>query len=279
MKIKYDSNIENCKKYKLKKVKMAGLVVASTVFLSSTFYSGIESSKNNIYKEHKEEIISYDENLEKYAAKYDTDKMSNMEIIMSVMNDIRSNTRYGINDDIEEINGYGRLVLDDSNDIGVCRHMADKFTTTMNMINPEFEAFNLCVYLNTECKTYTLCNIDRPFYDDVVNNDEENSNSKNANHMVTVLKPIGEECFLVVDVTNPSIGVINDGNIYMFNTNDYTFIEYRPIAQFIMSINNSFSIANKDIALSYIQNIDLDKLNDEYGLENQNKVLENIKKD
>ena len=63
----------------------------------------------------------------------------------------------------------------------------------------------------------------------------------------------------------------------MFNSNDYSFIEYRPVVQFIMNINNSYADVNKDFILSNFQNVDLDKLNKMYGLEMQNKVLEKIK--
>ena len=40
-------------------------------------------------------VNEYDANLEEYASQFNTDTMSTMEIVMTVMNDIRSNTYYG----------------------------------------------------------------------------------------------------------------------------------------------------------------------------------------
>ena len=63
----------------------------------------------------------------------------------------------------------------------------------------------------------------------------------------------------------------------MFNANDYSFIEYRPIFQYITSINGSYTNVMNDFLSSKDQNIDLDELNKLYGLKQQNKVLEKIK--
>lgn len=302
----FDSKIETGKNYSdlkyrireltiynsFKKIKQDAIKALICCFIGPhialLYLSGLNCLSNyNTYKFNKEIITQYDDNLEEYASQFDTNTMSDMEIIMTVMNDIRSNTQYGFDFDETEIYNRPRVVLNDNNNIGVCRHMADKFTTIMNMINPDYEAYNLAVYLDAEYSKYTPCNIDRPLSDkfkEDLENDENNNESTPelekkllANHMVSILKPIGKKYYLVVDVTNPSIGVLKDGKIYMFNANDYSFIEYRPIFQYITSINGSYTNVMNDFLSSKDQNIDLDELNKLYGLKQQNKVLEKIK--
>ena len=63
----------------------------------------------------------------------------------------------------------------------------------------------------------------------------------------------------------------------MFNSNDYSFIEYRPCHQFIMNADDSYYVIRKDMFLSHFQNYNLDNLDELYGLDSQNKVLEKIK--
>ena len=85
----------------------------------------------------------YDEKLKEYASQFDTSTMSETEIIVTVMRDIREKTYYDNSFDRSGIGNNYRSVLDDNNNHGVCRHMADKFTTIMNMIDPRYEAYNL----------------------------------------------------------------------------------------------------------------------------------------
>lgn len=285
-------NIRNLFKYKdIKNIKSSAckaILYGNVAIASCLSFTSIALEKNveKVYETNKEIIDEYDKNLEEYVANIDTSNMDDFEIIMTVMNYIRSNTQYGFDYDVDEITNYSRLVLNDQNNIGVCRHMTDKFTTIMNLINPDYEAHNLYVDLNNNCDTLETCNIEQPisqkFIEDVASGDNniEQSSIENkimGDHVVSILKPIDANYYLVVDVTNPSIGVLKDGKIYMFNSNDYSFIEYRPIIQYILNINNSFADVNKDFILSNFQNVNLDKLSKMYGLEMQNKVLEKIK--
>lgn len=277
-------------KYKLKKSTIFCLALTTSAFIEITGLLKLEQKK--IYLDNKETIDSYDDELEKYASKFDSSKMSTLEIIMTVMNEIRSNTEYGFDYNEEELGNNFRVVLNDNNKVGVCRHMADKFTTIMNMIDERYEAQNLAVYLNQKTKNFIMCNIEQPASEEyqkelknskTEENETEDNDTKLANHMVTILKPIDCNYYLVVDVTNPSIGLLNNGKIYMFNysenddnskNNDY--IEYRPFNEYVMD-PYSFVKINNEILLSYFQNINIKELNNLYGLENQNKILKKIK--
>lgn len=268
-------------KYTINKTLTYGVLALGTSFL---FIAGlVKQTDIEAYNDNQAIIREYDNELEKYASKFDTKTMSTMEIIMTVMNDVRSNTQYGINENEKEIFNNYRLVLNSNNNIGVCRHMADKFTTIMNMIDPRYEAYNLLVSLNGDCDTLKKCDIDSPIsqsYLENINEDEENKPLLNekifANHMVSVLKPIDADYYLVVDVTNPSIGVLDNGKIYMFNSNDTSFIEYRPVHQYFGNIDHYGDI-NKELLMSVFKKINIEELNKIYGLDEQNKILKKIK--
>ncbi len=271
----------------------------------------------NTYKKYKEKIIEYDAGLEKYASQFDNDTMSEMEIIMSVMNDIRSNTKYGQVPDGMEVPHYYRLALNEQNDIGVCRHMADKFTATMNKIDPRYQAFNLSVKLE-DARGFTMCDVERPFKgqdiqldddlneedvcEDSENNEDSNTQENNeqkdengttvvtntsantidqnwhGNHLISVIKPIGKDYYLVIDATNPSIGVLKNGKIYMFNSKTDDVFEYKPIGQYGMSFEEGLRKANVAFLQSNFQSVDLEELEELYGLEAQNETLTKIKK-
>lgn len=268
--------------YKPKKIFKYALGLIA--FFTATTLGISELDKSIMSSEEKEIVLEYDKKLEEYVSKFDTNTMSTLEIIMTVMNDIRSNTRFGKTD--VDVAGYNfRLALNDENDIGVCRHMADKFTTIMNMIDPRFDAHNFLNDLNQDCEGFVLCNIEHPTLKpstsaSVIPKKEtlvdKIKDKLDANHMISILKPIDANYYLAVDVTNPSIGVIVDGEIYMFNSNSSDFVDYRPLSQMLFTYN-SFQQVNRELILSYFRNIDLNELNEEYGLEAQNKVLEKIK--
>lgn len=276
------------KKYILQTGVKNALIHASRVFISAFFLSLASTNAFKLTDDGIEMVYEaleeYDANLEKYASQFDTNTMSTMEIVMAVMNDIRSNTYYGIPKN--EVLRYGRLSLDDTNNVGVCRNMADKFTTIMNLIDPRFQANNFAVALDTDCDTFTFCNIERPidpvFLEQLKNGKSplleppELFNKFFGNHLVTIMKSIEDDCYLVVDVTNPSIGILKDGEVYTFNAEQYKFVDYRPISQFA-TYEEAFSDINMKLLLSRFQDIDLNEANEKYGLDVQNKVLEKIK--
>ena len=315
--LKVYKNLKN-KKFSLKKVIVTGTLVLTIALpiiggaFATGYIMGIHEIKENAILEYREIVMENDKSLQEYASKFDSDNTSSFEIILTVMNDIRPNILYG-EPGIEESKYYPRLVLNDENNIGVCRHMADEFTTIMNLIDPRFEAYNVAVKLDNDGKL-VCCNISMPMakksksdneeYDDTENNtnqktpntqsdndidDDTNKEGKllgkikeyisqeKANHEITILKPIDEDYYLVIDVTNPSIGAIYKGKIYMFNSHEFTSEEYRPIKQYDISIDDTFWGVNEAFISSYFQDIDLDELDKKYGLEQQNKILKKIR--
>lgn len=226
------------------------------------------------------EVEEYDNELAKYADNFDLETMSDLEIIVKVMNDIRSNTYYGNRVDEPYKGTYFRLELNDTNDIGVCRHMADKFTTIMNLINPDYKAINMIVNLN---KTYLIntCNIYGK--EESVNSiettikQEDYHETEIGNHLVTLLKPREGNYYLVVDVTNPSIGVLENGKIHMFNNDSTESLKYVPYGQIYIYEDNSVNVINRKMLLSNFVNLNFAELKDKYGLDKQNETIEKIK--
>ena len=277
------------KKYKLQTAVKdfsihIGKIVALSFLFSIVRANMLKFSDEGVTTVH-EIVKEYDANLEEYASQFNTETMSTMEIVMTVMNDIRSNTYYGIPED--EILIYPRLSLDDTKNIGTCRNMADKFTTIMNLIDPKFQAKNFAVSLDTDCNTFTFCDIERPIEPKFLEQYEKGemplmelskfAGKFLANHLVTVMKSLEDDYYLVIDVTNPSIGIFKDGKVYTFNAEEYKFVDYRPFSQ-VFTYTEAFDDINRGLLLSIFKDIDLEEANEKYGVDAQNKVLEKIKR-
>lgn len=170
--------------------------------------------------------------------------LTDLQTVMKVMDDMWEN-----------IDGYGEPKIDSpyfprldmtEGGVGVCRNMADDVTSKLNAINPEYNARNLSVYLDSEELTsegFSMANIERTILQDnetVVDQDNENQDQdgtdnsegekedKNelteeqkeklskyvGNHMVTAIDLKEEDVTLIIDSTNCNLGVFEDGKIY-----------------------------------------------------------------
>ena len=170
--------------------------------------------------------------------------LTDLQTVMKVMDDMWEN-----------IDGYGEPKIDSpyfprldmtEGGVGVCRNMADDVTAKLNAINPEYNARNLTVYLDSEELTsegFSMANIERTILQDnetVVDQDNENQDQdgtdnsegekedKNelteeqkeklskyvGNHMVTAIDLKEEDVTLIIDSTNCNLGVFEDGKIY-----------------------------------------------------------------
>ena len=96
-------------------------------------------------------------------------------------------------------------------------------------------------------------------------------------HILTVVELPEKDITLVLDPTNPGIGVVDKGKIYMFSSVDGNGVEPRLLEDFMLygpegTINF--------IKASWGSNIDekrIEELKKEYGHEALNRELENIK--
>lgn len=170
--------------------------------------------------------------------------LTDIQIFMKVIKDMWTEIdRYA--SPKHEIMGLGRLSLEDEK-IGVCRNFADHITAQLNAINPDYNARNLVVYMSGG---YSIANIERNILENnetVEDDKEENDNEFNlditkifGNHMVTAVDIPNENITLVIDATNPSIGVFKDGRIYMFLSPNGNGLETKGWGQIITGGINS----------------------------------------
>ena len=284
----------NCFKYvifenlksKLKLIKkntILGLATLST--LSVCFTAQVSASIDKIIKnnsiQYEKEIDDYNNEITKYAEYINSLNLNDLEIIIKVIDDMWSNIDGYKTPSNYDILGYQRLSLY-IDGYGVCRNMADDFTARINAINSDYEACNLYVLISDA----QINNIQRNIINENntinQNNQENNSNYKDeftkeliGNHLVTCMKLKDDNAIVIVDPTNPSIGLYQNGKVYMFS-NTKNGIETKSMGNILFGIENRINCLKK-LKDSYIINNNYNYLNNKYNIENQNKVLTKIK--
>ena len=175
--------------------------------------------------------------------------------------------------------GFSRLALY-IDKVGVCRNFADDITAKLNAINPEYNARNIVVYMSGE--EYNLANIDRNIIETnetVAGEDKEQESgdgivSITGNHMVTAVDVPDENITLILDPTNPGIGVFRNGQIYMFSTPDGKGIESRMVGQFFQGAETMLDLGITELKSCLPCEYSIEELEEMYGTEKQNEVLE-----
>ena len=293
--IEYEAPTNKVKLYKAEKSLARGLKnclyileslsIGAIVILSDFRYT-INSQYEQDLIDNAILIQKYDDKIESYADEIHSLNLDNdLDIIMKVMYDMW-NEMEGYGTPKLDINNLGRLDFTDANGVGVCRNIADDFSARMNAINPKYNARNITVYLNDEAYTHeSFDNIKTKRAKETTNNNVDNEEEDSiditkyfGNHMVSILNPIDKDYTLVVDPTNPSIGIINDGEIYIFSTETGNGLTFKPLGQILTNINSD------EIVYTFISSTfnDLDKqkldaLSYEWGVDAQNEALEKIK--
>lgn len=260
---------------------MLGLTIISGGF-STMISSQYDQVIENNSKVYQSEIKDYDEEIKTYAEHINSMNLSDLEIIMKVMNDMwNSIDGYKTPDMYDEI-GYPRLALY-MDGYGVCRNMADDFTARMNAINPNYEACNLNVYLKeaeiNNIRRTTLVN-----YNTIADNSEQEENidykseiisNLTGNHMVSCIKLKEDDVLLIVDPTNPSIGVLKNGEITMLSNQMMKGIKIKPVGNLMLGSDNRKEYLKK-LTESLFTAGDINTLKEKYGITSQNETLEEI---
>lgn len=260
---------------------MLGLTIVSGGF-STMISSQYDQVIENNSKVYQSEIKDYDEEIKTYAEHINSMNLSDLEIIMKVMNDMwNSIDGYKIPDMYDAI-GYPRLALY-MDGYGVCRNMADDFTARMNAINPNYEACNLNVYLKeaeiNNIRRTTLVN-----YNSIADNSEQEENidykseiisNLTGNHMVSCVKLKEDDVLLIVDSTNPSIGVLKNGEITMLSNQMMKGIKIKPVGNLMLGSDNRKEYLKK-LTESLFTAGDINTLKEKYGITSQNETLEEI---
>lgn len=260
---------------------MLGLTIVSGGF-STMISSQYDQVIENNSKVYQSEIKDYDEEIKTYAEHINSMNLSDLEIIMKVMNDMWNSIDGYKTPDMYDAIGYPRLALY-MDGYGVCRNMADDFTARMNAINPNYEACNLNVYLKeaeiNNIRRTTLVN-----YNSIADNSEQEENidykseiisNLTGNHMVSCVKLKEDDVLLIVDPTNPSIGVLKNGEITMLSNQMMKGIKIKPVGNLMLGSDNRKEYLKK-LTESLFTAGDINTLKEKYGITSQNETLEEI---
>ena len=289
----YKSKFSIAKGIKLAVASLTSLVVSATGLVAGALYKTSNDAYAHALEEYSTLIEQYDDKINEYAKEINNLGLDNdLEVVMKVMYDMW-NEMEGYGNPELDLTGLYRLDFAQSGGKGVCRNIADDFSARMNAINPEYNA--RIVAVNADFSSYTkdsIANIDNHIApSETISSSENNEDDKSSNlidnavnlvgnHMVSIIEPIGKNYTIVVDPTNPSIGIINNGKIYMFSTQDGKGLSFAPIGQILTVKNYDYNSVQNEISFeSFVNGVskeELIELTDEWGVEAQNQALEKI---
>lgn len=268
-------------KRNLKTVKTMAFTLGLIAAITPGLFIGLSEMVINDNEIIYESLIDeYDKEIEEYADYINSLGLTDLEIIVKVMNDMWFNIDgYKNPEEAYDSVGFNRLALYNDG-YGVCRNMADDFTARINAINPNYEACNLSVYIADA----DFNNIQRTILE--TNETVESTDPKEikeplidlsdfvGNHMVSCVKLKNEDVILIVDPTNPSIGVLENGKIKMLS-NAVDGIDIKELGMSVLGIDGYLKYQRK-ILESFTMKSKFDEMNGKYGIEAQNDALNDI---
>ena len=262
----------------LKEIVYFCIIYLSYLFLAmpNDVQKDIKATARN---ENIDRISEYERYVDDYLESIDFTGLSDLEIFMKLMQYEHQEMLYGTPE--QEITGYYRVQMLDGK--GVCRNIADDLAYRLNLINPEYNAKMICVnssYGNW-VKNDDKMQID-PDYN--FNNEEIDKDNKGLeeikkklfpNHAVTMINIPGEDYSLILDPTNSGIGVISNGKIDMFNSDNENYYVTELSNALLMGYDIRFSTELNELK-SYFTKHSLEELNELYGLDAQNEAIKKL---
>lgn len=263
--------LENCKeKMRLIKKGICYFTLATTI-TASMFDSIIEQKIEKIVKENEKkyslELEQYEQDIKEYAEYVNSLGLTDLEVLIEVMG-VEEDFEYKEPTTYDEIGLYRLSAY--MNGYGVCRNFADDAAYRLNAINPSYKACVLATYLQSVEPNNISQNIieaNRPTVL-ISTEDEESSDLKKyvGNHLVVCLKI--DDALLIMDPTNPSIGLLDKGKIEMFSDNAKDGMYPTPL-----NILYNHGAGNRKLLQSYITNSDYEMLKQKYSIKEQNKAI------
>lgn len=226
-------------------------------------------------KRYEKLLTEYNQSIAQYAEYINSLNLSNFEVIMKVMIDMWSNIEGYKLTTKEKYDkpGIYRLLLY-NNGYGVCRNMADDFTARMNAINPEYEVCNIVVFLDAaESNKIQTKALESEHNITGRTNIGLRGRKLFGNHMVSCVKLNDLNELLIVDPTNPSLGIFKDGKIFMLSDKTMNGLHVKTISSIMTGKTSEYV---KKYWESYNTNGDFYRMKELYGIESQNKALEKI---
>ena len=229
--------------------------------------------------ENIDRISEYEIYVDDYLESIDFTGLSDLEIFMKLMQYEHQEMLYSTPE--QEITGYFRVQMLDGK--GVCRNIADDLAYRLNLINPEYNAKMICVnssygnWVKNDDKMQIAP--DYNFNNEEIDNDnkglEEIKKRLFPNHAVTMINIPGEDYALILDSTNSGIGVISNGKIDMFNSDNENYYVTELANALLMGYDIRFSTELNELK-SYFTKHSLEELNELYGLDAQNEAIKKL---
>lgn len=274
---------------------VTGVLIGGNVVLLGT----IDDMKEKSIKENVIEISEYIDSIKEYASEIKDMKLTDTEIIMKVMNDMW-NSIDGYGEPQKDLIGCLGLDMSTENGVGVCRNMADDCARKLNEINPEYNARIIAVEMTANPKNVEFANIEISRVQNDLEEEEEKVlldttgkkikytligmvneiiEKNTGNHAVILMDIPKDNVTLIVDPTNPSIGIYKDGKIKMFNskTDNGIEIERKIFGEEILC---GLDVQNfpKEYFQSFLScDLSDEELEQKYGVEAQNKALTKVR--
>lgn len=229
--------------------------------------------------ENIDRISEYEIYVDDYLESIDFTGLSDLEIFMKLMQYEHQEMLYSTPE--QEITGYFRVQMLDGK--GVCRNIDDDLAYRLNLINPEYNAKMICVnssygnWVKNDDKMQIAP--DYNFNNEEIDNDnkglEEIKKRLFPNHAVTMINIPGEDYALILDPTNSGIGVISNGKIDMFNSDNENYYVTELANALLMGYDIRFSTELNELK-SYFTKHSLEELNELYGLDAQNEAIKKL---
>ena len=270
-------------------LKLTGLYlgIASSTFTLSLPVLNASTTKENEIK-YEKEIKNYDNKIKKYAEEVNELKLNDVQVFMKVIDDMWNQIKGYKNPELD-LTGFMELDLASEDGYGVCRNMASDVARKLNEINPDYNARTLVVNMGHDGQ-YKLADVKRKILEEneTVDTDSSSRAVQNkmsdilGNHMITLVDVKSDNLIVVLDPTNPGIGIYQNGKIEMLNSvkgNELNF-DTRKFTTFITS--NGYKDGAEsviDFADSYQESkLSPKQIEEKYGLDAQNQALKEVRK-
>lgn len=246
---------------------------------------------------YKNEVEEYKKQVSKYAKNVNRMNLKDIQVFMKLMNDMWDSIQgYKPPKLFNETFAMMDFVLATKDGYGICRNMAPYVARRLNEINPKYNARVANVYFPIGAEGYKIANIERKFIEDSM--EELEGIKKEAistlmmeigNHAIVLIDSPQDNAILALDPTNPGIGILIDGYVYMFNEPQYKHPTYE-LKSVVTTIYENFlstesitkikltGIKDYNTSWKYWSGKNFDALRKKYSLEEQNKALEEVRR-
>lgn len=289
-------------------LKYIGLTVTSGTLVLGTAASTTTLEKYVNAHKYEDEIEAYNDNIKDYAKEVQAMKLNDTQIFMKLTDDLWENIQ-GYAKPEKDIRGFLELDLATEEGYGVCRNMASDMARKLNEINKEYNARTMVVSMEVD-GSYKIADIERTILETnetVKSNvneakagnqkgkieqkevkinkntkdnksEKENNKAPYANHMIVLVDIPNKNLTVMIDPTNPMLGIYLNGEIIILNPGKvqikaneiHDAIGYKGIdgtKEAVESYMNSF----RKPSLTF------EEIEERYGLEAQNKALREVR--